>query len=58
MRSLSLLLSLFLLAPLSAQENDAPIEDLITEGFVDNDGVQLHYASLGSKGPLVGMLHG
>mgnify|MGYP003676747276 FL=1 len=58
MRSYSLLLALILLDSLAAQENPAPIEDLITEGFVDNDGVQLHYASLGGKGPLVVMLHG
>jgi epoxide hydrolase 4 len=33
------------------------IEDRVEHGYVDNDGVKIHYATLGS-GPLVVMIHG
>src|SRR3954453_19624063 len=35
----------------------ADIEDRVTHGYADSNGVKIHYASLGS-GPLVVMIHG
>src|SRR6187455_50026 len=35
----------------------ADIEDRVTHGYADSNGVKIHYASLGS-GPLVIMIHG
>src|SRR4051812_9215419 len=34
-----------------------PIETQVTHGFATNNGVRIHYASLG-KGPLIVMIHG
>ena len=44
---------------LSALAGAAPadIEDRVTHGYADSNGVKIHYASLGS-GPLVIMIHG
>ncbi len=36
---------------------ELPIDELVTHGFADNDGVKIHYATLG-EGPLIVMLHG
>ncbi len=47
------MLCLALAAQLSGQE----IESRVKEGFADNNGVRIHYASLG-KGPLIVMIHG
>ncbi len=59
MRSSILLFTLCALAaPVSSQLDDRPIEDLVSKGYVDSDGVKLHYASIGNGGPLVVMLHG
>ncbi|HEY7413793.1 MAG TPA: alpha/beta hydrolase [Ktedonobacteraceae bacterium] len=41
--------------PRTVAGND--IEALVTHGYVDNNGVKIHYASLGS-GPLIVMIHG
>jgi epoxide hydrolase 4 len=46
-------LTLTLTTPLMAQD----IEDRVTFGYADSDGVRIHYATLG-EGPLVVMLHG
>ena len=35
----------------------ADIEDKVTHGYADSNGVKIHYAKLGS-GPLVVMIHG
>jgi len=35
-----------------------PIESQVTHGYATNNGVRLHYARLGTQGPLVVMLHG
>ena len=35
----------------------ADIDDRVTHGYADSNGVKIHYASLGS-GPLVVMIHG
>lgn len=53
--TICLLASLTLASPALAQSSD--IFDRVTHGYVDNDGVRLHYATLG-EGPLVVMLHG
>src|SRR5512135_3065391 len=34
-----------------------PIETQVTHGFATNNGIRIHYASLG-KGPLIVMIHG
>ena len=34
------------------------IDKRVDHGFVDSDGVRLHYASLGERGPLVVLMHG
>lgn len=39
----------------AAEESD--VFDRVTDGYVDNQGVRIHYASLG-EGPLVVMIHG
>ncbi len=36
---------------------ELPIDELVTHGVADNDGVKIHYATLG-EGPLIVMLHG
>jgi epoxide hydrolase 4 len=41
----------------SAQTSGEDLMKQITEGVVDNNGVQIHYASLG-EGPLVILIHG
>lgn len=50
-----------LLTPLTSRTAAAseplPIERLVTRGYATNEGVRIHYASLGS-GPLVVMIHG
>ena len=35
-----------------------PIESQVAHGFATNNGVRLHYARLGTQGPLMVMLHG
>ncbi len=54
----SFLLSLFLLFPiyLFSQTGNSILEN-VTHGYADNNGVKIHYASIG-EGPLVVMLHG
>src|SRR5512144_1416695 len=32
--------------------------DRVAHGYADHDGVQIHYATLGSRGRLVVMIHG
>ena len=51
-------LSIILLFPilLFCQTNKS-ILDEVTHGYADNNGVKIHYASIG-EGPLVVMLHG
>jgi epoxide hydrolase 4 len=41
----------------SAQTSGENLMKKVTEGFVDNNGVQIHYATLG-EGPLVILIHG
>ena len=44
--------------PVAGQSNGpGDLLERVTHGFADNDGVNLHYATIG-KGPLVVMLHG
>lgn len=52
----ALLLTLLATRPAAAAE-PLPIERLVTHGYATNQGVRIHYASLGS-GPLVVMIHG
>jgi len=54
----SITLALFLLSPLFlfSQTNNTILEE-VTHGYADNNGVKIHYASIG-EGPLVVMLHG
>lgn len=35
----------------------ADVQDMVEHGFADNDGVRIHYATMG-EGPLVVMIHG
>lgn len=57
MRSLlfALLLSPYFL--LGQNNSNTPLLDAVTHGYADNNGVKIHYASIG-EGPLVIMLHG
>lgn len=56
LRLLPFLTAAALLAPFPSAQH--PIEAAVEHGFVDSDGVRLHYASAGRAGPLVVMLHG
>ena len=47
---------LFLPSYLFSQANTSFLEE-VTHGYADNNGVKIHYASIG-EGPLVVMLHG
>ena len=47
----------FALAVVGATSTAADIDDRVTHGYADSNGVKIHYASLGS-GPLVVMIHG
>ena len=38
-------------------DTPGPIEERVTHGYTDSDGVRIHHASLG-EGPLIVMLHG
>lgn len=49
------LIALALLAPAVVA---ADVFDRVEHRFADNDGVAIHYATLGRRGPLVVMLHG
>jgi len=48
---------LFGLATLVSAMTTQDVHDRVEHGFADNDGVRIHYASLG-EGPLVVMIHG
>src|SRR5262249_1281144 len=50
-------LACLLLSCLFASARAADFESRVKEGFVDSNGVKIHYASLGS-GPLMIMIHG
>jgi pimeloyl-ACP methyl ester carboxylesterase len=47
-----------LLAPAPAPAGAMDVFDRVTHGYADNDGVRIHYASLGRRGRLVVMIHG
>lgn len=49
-----------LLAAPPPPANGAAVDifDRVSHGYADNDGVQIHYASLGRRGRLVVMIHG
>jgi len=53
--SLTVAAALLLTAPAGTAAAD--IDDRVTHGYADSNGVKIHYASLGS-GPLVIMIHG
>lgn len=55
LRVLLLILLMLGLSNLRAHAED--IRDRVTHGFADNEGVKIHYASVG-EGPLVLMIHG
>jgi epoxide hydrolase 4 len=46
-----------LVASVAGAARAADIEDRVTHGYADSNGVKIHYATLGS-GPLVVMIHG
>ena len=50
-------IALPLLAALSATAVAEDVFDRVEHGYADNDGVEIHYASLG-EGPVVVMIHG
>ena len=52
----SFLLFLFFPICLFSQTSNSILEE-VTHGYADNNGVKIHYASIG-EGPLVVMLHG
>src|SRR4051812_37105547 len=57
---MSLIKTLGAAAMLVAMAGSAPaadVEDRVTHGYADSNGVKIHYATLGS-GPLVVMIHG
>ena len=53
-RHLAVVVALGLMTALSAQAADAKV----SHHYADNDGVMIHYAKAGEKGPLVVMIHG
>ncbi|MEO8601142.1 MAG: alpha/beta hydrolase [bacterium] len=58
-RAVSLLLPLLLLvAPQRAPAGAVDVFTRVTHHYVDNNGVRIHYASLGRRGPLLVMIHG
>ena len=46
-----------LIAVFAASARAADIEDKVTHGYADSNGVKIHYATMGT-GPLVVMIHG
>lgn len=54
-----LAIALAVVAAASVQDvaDTKDVYDRVTHGYADNDGVRIHYASLGD-GPLVVMIHG
>ena len=55
--TLSLLLLGFLFTPDMMQAQSSDLLDKVSHHYADNDGVKIHYVSLG-KGPLAVMIHG
>jgi len=55
--SVAILLSLALSSPARAQVDVDELYNLVEHHYVDNDGVQIHYVSLG-EGPVVLFIHG
>jgi pimeloyl-ACP methyl ester carboxylesterase len=53
-----LLLVLALLLPALAPAATPDVADRVRDGFADHDGVRIHYAALGRRGPLVVLIHG
>ncbi len=47
----------FIIPVIAPAEGTMNIEDRVTNGYADSNGVKIHYASLGS-GPLIVMIHG
>jgi pimeloyl-ACP methyl ester carboxylesterase len=52
-----LALAALVAAPGVAEEDARPLEERVTHGYTDSNGVRIHHASLG-EGPLIVMLHG
>ena len=57
LRLLLITMSIPLLMPNPASAEESNLESRVEHGFATNNGVKIHYASLG-KGPLVVMIHG
>ena len=57
MRSPALILAMFQLASVAAIANDADIFDAVEHHYADNDGVKLHYVTLGQGDPIL-FVHG
>jgi epoxide hydrolase 4 len=47
----------FLVAAFAVSARAADVEDKVTHGYADSNGVKIHYAAMGT-GPLVVMIHG
>jgi pimeloyl-ACP methyl ester carboxylesterase len=58
MSRLLLLLLLLLLLPVQARAATRDVYDRVRDGYADNNGVRIHYATLGRTGPLIVMIHG
>lgn len=52
-----LLLPLLAVSIAAATEHDIDVFDQVTHGYADNDGVKIHYATLGKGEPII-MIHG
>ena len=53
------LLALVLILPvLPAPAATLDVAERVRDGFADHDGVRIHYAALGRRGPLVVLIHG
>jgi pimeloyl-ACP methyl ester carboxylesterase len=53
-----ILLLLLLLLPVQARAATRDVYDRVRDGYADNNGVRIHYATLGRTGPLIVMIHG
>jgi pimeloyl-ACP methyl ester carboxylesterase len=53
-----LVVGLLLLVTSLASGASHDVFDRVRDGFADSDGVRIHYAELGRRGPLIVMIHG
>lgn len=58
MPALLVFLAVLGLAPLATAAPPRDVFDRVRHGYADNDGVPIHYAALGRRGPLIVMIHG